>query len=91
MAIIMGNVGLADDLRQRLLQALLEGRVVFLVLDQARTVEVDRTSVHNGRQGRELSVDCTDIEDGTTIILHLPYAPDMVATALIQRPKTEGE
>lgn len=87
----LGNVGLAEDLRQRLLQALYEDSTVFLVVDQARTVAIQGTSVHVMRRSKELDVTCIDTEDGTTVTLHLPYAPEAVAKATIVRPTTEGE
>lgn len=80
MAHIMGNVGLAKDLRQRTAQALDTGTTLFLVLDQVRTVAISDTTVI---PNEELVVTCSDIVDGTTVILHLPYASESVASATI--------
>ncbi len=91
MALIMKNIGPAKDLKKRILQAIYTDSPVFLVLDQARTVQIRSIVLLNERLSKELGVTCTDVEDGTTVILHLPYVADSVATALILRPKMEGE
>ncbi len=91
MAMIMGNVGRSKDLRKRILQAMNSGGTVFLVLDQARTVTVRSTELLDQDLSKELSVMCEDIDDGTTVILHLPYATDSVAKATIIRYPEEGK
>ena len=91
MVMFIGNVGLAKDLRRRLLRGLNEDSTVPLVLDRARTVAIQSTSMHVMRRSKELDVTCIDTEDGTTVILHLSYTPKAVAKATIIRPTTEGE
>lgn len=50
---------------------------MFLILDTARTVTIE----HVSRLDDELSIMCSDIEDDTTIVLHLPSAANSAAQA----------
>ncbi|MBC7868706.1 hypothetical protein H7X69_00815 [Candidatus Saccharibacteria bacterium] len=87
----MGNVGRSEDLRKRILQAAYSGDTLFLVIDQARTVTVRSTELLDQDLSKELSVMCEDVNDGTTIVLYLPYASDSVARATIIRYSKEEE
>jgi len=88
---MMKNVGPSDDLMKEILTAVYLGSLAFLVLDQARTVRVCDIKLPGELPIKELVVECEDIEDGITVFLHLPYAPGSAASALILRPKMEGE
>jgi len=85
----LSNVGSADEIRKKVSALLADNDqhgTVFLLLDKARTVLIDRTQ----RRPNEVAVFAKDIEDGATVILHLPFdSPTAQATIITTNPKGE--
>lgn len=85
----LNNVGSADEIRKKVSALLADNDqdgTVFLLLDKARTVLIDRTQ----RRPNEVAVFAKDIEDGATVILHLPFdSPTAQATIITTNPKGE--
>ena len=72
------NIGLASTLRSRVAVALEKNEAMLLILDEIpRTV----TITNSARADDELVVMCSDTDDGSTIVLHLPYSPNAAAQA----------
>lgn len=79
MSQFLSNIGPADELRDRVTKALRTNSPLFLELDAMRGVRI--IHIHTSSKDNEVGVECSDIVDGTTVILHLPYAADTAARA----------
>jgi len=85
MSQFLSNIGPADELRERVMKSIGHADL-FILLDKSRTVMVNQIIPKRD----EIDVLCTDENDKTTIVLHLPYAANSVAQAhLIFYPKGE--
>ena len=79
MTDFLSDIGPADKIRDIVLDSLSQKKTVSLELDKTRTVRVIRTA--NGHT--ELIVRCKDVDTNTSIVLHLPDAPNSVGQATI--------
>lgn len=79
MAIYLQNIGDSLSIRSQISQTDIHNSTISLILDQPRTLEVVTKS--SGRT--ELAVRCRDIEERTTVVLHLPYKEGAAASATI--------
>jgi hypothetical protein len=83
MPLFLKDIGSSADLTEQVATAIATKHgELFIVLDKARTVRIIRAE----HKDEELDVQCsddTDVNDKATIILHLPYAADSVAQAMI--------
>jgi len=84
----LSNIGSVDDIRKALSIALADGgsqETIFLLLDTARTIRIDRTQ----RLKNEMVVHAQDVEDDASIILHLPYDSSAAQATIITYPNGE--
>lgn len=75
----LSNIGDAEKLRERVTDALENNRALTLILDgeDARTVRIISVTATD----EELTVLCSDTNDSSTVILHLPYSSGAAAQA----------
>jgi hypothetical protein len=79
MATFLSNIGNSTMLRKLISQTDIDNATVSVVLDIPRTLEV----VSKNAGPRELTVRCRDIETRVSVVLHLPFKEDAVASATI--------
>jgi len=72
------NIGLASTLRSQVMVALDNNAAMRLVLEETlRMVTITNTAPADD----ELVVMCSDTDNGSTIVLYLPYSPNAAAQA----------
>jgi hypothetical protein len=77
VAHMLSDVGPSDELRDLVSKVDIENTTIPVVLDKPRTLQV----VNKNYGHTELIVRCRD--DEVTVVLHLPYAADARAIAVI--------
>ncbi|MFZ1301931.1 MAG: hypothetical protein WAQ27_05175 [Candidatus Microsaccharimonas sp.] len=82
------DIGSTDEIRRTVTEALgtSDTGEVFLLLDVARTIRVDRMQ----RLNDEFVVHAVDVVDGSSIILHLPFENSAAQAAIITYSKGES-
>lgn len=84
----LSNIGPADEIRKEVSVAIgntdSQG-TIFLLLDTARTVRIDRWQ----RSETEMVVQAIDIEDGSSILLHVPHDNSAASAYIITYLKGE--
>jgi hypothetical protein len=79
MAVFLSNIGNSAMLRKLVSQTDIKKQTVSVVLDKPRTLEI----VNKNAGPHELTVRCRDIEERVSVVLHLPFEEDSVASATI--------
>jgi hypothetical protein len=84
----LNDIGPADELSERLSSAMKHNdpqETLFLLLDIARTVKIDRSQRLNDRT----VFHATDVEDGASVIIHFPFNSKVAQAAIITYSKGE--
>lgn len=79
MLLFLQDIGDSAELRKLLSTTDINPTTVSIILDRPRTLQV-ATKIQSQE---ELTVRCNDIDDNSTVVLHLPFEKKAVASANI--------